>query len=274
MVKYKNFGANGPNISEIGMGTYYDPFWIIASRLNWLRGKQSKVEAIRAGIEKGINLIDTAELYGSEPIVAEAIKGLNREKLFITTKILPNHLKHDAFMKSLESSLKRLNTEYVDLYLIHWRASADRIKEAMASMEMARENGLIKMIGVSNFNLQQIKDARHFLKKNDISAVQLEYNVLNRKPEADILPYCEKEGIAFMAYYPLAHGKLVKNNTIFKISQETGLSPAQLALKWLLRNPIVFPIPRASKIKHVIENAETSDLEVDEKILDKISLLS
>ncbi|MEM4092964.1 MAG: aldo/keto reductase, partial [Conexivisphaerales archaeon] len=99
---------------------------------------------------------------------------------------------------------------------------------------------------------------------------QLEYNIFNRKPEIDILPYCEKENIAFMAYYPLAHGKLVSNKRLSEIAMNIGLSPAQLALKWLLRKTVVFPIPRASKEQHVVENVMASDLEVDEKILDKI----
>ncbi|MEM3242717.1 MAG: aldo/keto reductase, partial [Conexivisphaerales archaeon] len=191
-------------------------------------------------------------------------------RLFISTKILPFHITSNAFMKSLKSSLTRLGTKYVDLYLVHWHTSDDRIKQAMNMMEEAYENGLIKMIGVSNFNLRQIQYARQCLKKNDIDAVQLEYNIFNRKPEIDILPYCEKENIAFMAYYPLAHGKLVSNKRLSEIAMNIGLSPAQLALKWLLRKTVVFPIPRASKEQHVVENVMASDLEVDEKILDKI----
>lgn len=268
MVKYKSFGPDGRKVSEIGIGTYYDPAWIIASRLHWIRDRQTKIDAIKAGVEKGVTLIDTAEIYGSEPLVAEAIKGYKREQLYISTKILPFHI--NTFLRSLESSLTKLGTKYVDLYLIHWHTSDDKIKQAMHAMEEAVESGLIKMIGVSNFDLRQIQYARQCLKKNSIAAVQLQYNIFSREPEKEIIPYCEKENIAFMAYYPLAHGKLVSNKLLNEIAKETGLSPAQLALKWLLRKPVVFPIPRASRAKHVIENIMASDLELDEKNLNKM----
>ncbi|MCL4343549.1 MAG: aldo/keto reductase [Nitrososphaerota archaeon] len=268
MVKYKTFGPDGRKVSEIGIGTYYDPAWIAWSRLHWLRGRREKVKAIRAGLENGCNMIDTAEIYGSEPLVREAIKGHDREQLFISTKILPFHI--GSFMKSLESSLDRLGTKYVDLYLIHWRTGEGRIRQAMSAMEEAHESGLIKMIGVSNFDLGQTQFARQCLKKNTISAVQLEYNIFNRRAEKDILPYCEKENIAFMAYYPLAHGKLVGNEALGRIARDAGVTPAQLALKWLLRKQAVFPIPRASREQHVVENIRASDLEVDEKMLDKV----
>jgi len=273
LIKYKKFGNSVKKVSEIGMGTYYDPLWILTSRFKWLRGKDDKLNALKAGIDSGINLIDTAELYGSEPIVAEAINGYDREELFISTKILPYHLKGDKLLKSLESSLRRLGTKYVDVYLIHWHADEEKIREAMVTMEKALEMGLIKMIGLSNFNLTQIESARHYLKKNDIGAVQLEYNIFNRKAENDILPFCEKNNIAFMAYYPLAHGKLTNNAVIIEIAKEIGVTPAQLALKWLLKNPSVFPIPRASKIYHVLENSRVSDFELDQNQLSKLNLL-
>jgi len=273
LVKYRKFGNSIKKVSEIGMGTYYDPLWILASRFKWLRGKDDKIKALKAGVESGVNLIDTAELYGSEPIVAEAINGYNREELFISTKVLPYHLKGEVLLKSLKSSLKRLRTKYVDVYLIHWHASEEKIREAMLTMEEAMEMGLIRMIGLSNFNLIQIESARHYLKKNDIGAVQLEYNIFNRKAENDILPFCEKNNIAFMAYYPLAHGKLTNNAALAKIAKEIGVTPAQIALKWLLRNPSVFPIPRASKVHHVLENSKVSDFELDQNQLNKLDLL-
>jgi diketogulonate reductase-like aldo/keto reductase len=119
-LKYKIFGNTGILVSEIGMGTYYDPLWILTARLGWYRGREEKIRAVRAGLNGGINLIDTAEIYGSEPIVAEAIKGWNRESLFIATKVWPTHLSYDNVIKSCYRSLERLGTSYIDLYQIHW----------------------------------------------------------------------------------------------------------------------------------------------------------
>ena len=269
-MKYKEFGNTGVKVSVIGMGTYYDPFWIVTAKLGWLRDAERKVQALKAGIEAGINLIDTAELYGSEPLVGRAIKGYEREKVFVSTKVLPIHLKKDKLFKSLERSLERLGTKYVDLYLIHFPGRSESNREALLSMEEAIESGLIRFIGLSNFDLKGLEEARKTLRKNDVAAVQNNYNLYHRDPEKDLLPYCEKEKIAFMAYYPLAHGKLVKDSKLLELSKKFGVSPAQLALIWLLRWSSVFPIPRASRPEHVLENAKASEIEIPEKYLEQI----
>ncbi len=269
-MKYKEFGHTGIKTSSIGMGTYYDPLWIIASRLGLLRNAEQKIKSLKAGLEAGINLIDTAELYGSEPLVRKAIEGYEREKIFISTKVWPTHLKRDKLFKSLEKSLERLGTKYVDLYLIHFPGSSDSNKEALLAMEDAIASGLIKFIGLSNFSLKGIEEARKTLKKNDIIAIQNQYNILHREPEKDLLPYCEKEKIAFMAYYPLAHGKLTKDSKVLELSKKFNINPAQLALVWLLRWSSVFPIPRASRPEHVIEDAKAADVEIPYEILEKI----
>jgi diketogulonate reductase-like aldo/keto reductase len=274
----KRFGKNGPLVSEIGMGTYYDVSWIILSRLGIMRNKAKKIEAIKTGLIGGMNLIDTAEIYGSEPLVAEAIKEFNREEIFISTKVWPSHLSRDKFFKSLEGSLRRLNTKYVDLYLIHFPNKRIPISETMKAMEEAIEQGKILFIGVSNFNLKQIEEARNALSKHDITAVQLEYSLIKRDVERDILPYCQREGIAFMAYYPLGHGRLAKEKEKFEeISMKYGKTPSQIALRWLADKPYVFPIPRASNPIHVQENLEASGWKLsneDIKLLDKLFPLS
>jgi len=274
----KRFGKNGPLVSEIGMGTYYDVSWIILSRLGIMRNKAKKIEAIKTGLIGGMNLIDTAEIYGSEPLVAEAIKEFNREEIFISTKVWPSHLSRDKFFKSLEGSLRRLNTKYVDLYLIHFPNKRVPISETMKAMEEAIEQGKILFVGVSNFNLKQIEEARNALSKHDITAVQLEYSLIKRDVERDILPYCQREGIAFMAYYPLGHGRLAKvKEKLEEISMKYGKTPSQIALRWLADKPYVFPIPRASNPIHVQENLEASGWKLsdeDIKLLDKLFPLS
>jgi len=270
----KRFGKSGPLVSEIGMGTYYDVSWIILSRLGIMRNKAKKIEAIKTGLIGGMNLIDTAELYGSEPLVAEAIKEFNREEIFISTKVWPSHLRRDKFFKALEGSLRRLNTKYVDLYLIHFPNKKVPISETMKAMEEAIEQGKVLFIGLSNFNLKQIEEARNTLSRHDITAVQLEYSLLKRDVEKDILPYCQKEGIAFMAYYPLGHGRLAKEKKKFEeILTKYGKTPSQIALRWLADKPYVFPIPRASNPIHVQENLEASGWRLDDediKLLDKL----
>ncbi|HLI45826.1 MAG TPA: aldo/keto reductase, partial [Geobacterales bacterium] len=234
-------------------------------RIGILRGKNKKIEAIKTGLRGGINLIDTAELYGSEPLVAKAVSEFNREELFISTKVWPSHLKRDALLRALDNSLKRLNMKYVDLYLIHFPNPRIPIQETMRAMEEAVANGKVLYIGLSNFNLKQIEEARNALSKHDITAVQLEYSLLNRKIEKDILPYCQKEGIALMAYYPLGHGRLAKDKRKFEpFIKKYGKSQAQIALRWLADKYYVFPIPRASNPIHIEENLNASGWKLDE----------
>src|SRR5271169_1640738 len=142
------------------MGTYYDPQWIATAKtIGWRRGAKSKVEALKSGLDGGMNFIDTAEIYGSEPLVAEAIKGRKREDLFIATKVWSNHLGRDALVLALERSLRSLETPYVDLYQVHFPNTKVPIEETMAAMEEMKDKGKLLAIGVSNFSLQQTIDA-------------------------------------------------------------------------------------------------------------------
>ena len=164
----KIFGKTGASVSEIGMGTYYDPLWIATATLGWRRGAASKVEALRAGLDGGINLIDTAEIYRSESLVAKAIEGRKREELFIATKVWPNHLHRDALVAALERSLRHLSLSYVDLYQIHFYSSSIPLSETMAALEELKEKGKINSIGVSNFSLKQLIDANAALKRSEV----------------------------------------------------------------------------------------------------------
>ncbi len=254
-MEHKFFAKSGLRVSSVGMGTYYDPLWIVTAFLGWRRGAKQKVEAIRVGVELGINLIDTAEIYQSEPLVAKAISGFKRDDVFLATKVWSNHLKHDSLIRSLEASLKRLGVTYVDLYQVHFPNPRVPIAETMGAMEELVEKGRIRLIGISNFTLDQTVQAHHSLKKYELSSVQLEYNLINRRVEKDILPYCDKNGIALLAYYPLAHGRLASNPELMRIAAKYGKTPSQLALNYLASKPNVFPIPRASRAHHVRLNA-------------------
>jgi len=171
----KEFAKTGRKIPEIGMGTYYDPLWIASAFLGWKRGAIAKVEAIRAGIEKGVTFIDTAEIYRSEPLVSEAIKGTKREELFLASKVWTNHLRKDALVRAFDKSLKRLGTSYIDLYQVHWPNPRVPIRETMGAMEQLIGEGKLLYAGVSNFNIQQLAEAQSALPKSELSSVQLDY---------------------------------------------------------------------------------------------------
>lgn len=264
-MRTKTFGSGGAKVSEIGMGTYYDPLWIATAFAGWRRGASRKVGSLNAGLEGGINLIDTAEIYGSEPLVAEAIRGRKREDLFIATKVWSNHLRRDALVASLEKSLRRLGLDYVDLYQVHRPNSRVPISETMGAMEELKEKGKVLEIGVSNFSLKQLVEASQALRKSKIASNQVSYSLANRSIESDLLPHCEREGIAVLAYYPLGHGKLAKERRrLDALCRRVGKTPSQVALRWLASKENVIPIPRASRVEHVRENLDASDWEMSE----------
>lgn len=263
-MQLKEFGKTRLKVSEIGMGTYYDPFWIAAGYLGWRRGAASKIEAVRAGLDVGITLVDTAEIYRSEPLVAKAIAGLKRDEIFLATKVWSNHLESDDLTKAFDKSLERLGTSYIDLYQVHFPNSRVPIQETMSAMEKLVEQGKLMHIGVSNFNLDQLKEAQSALSKFELSSVQLDYSLVHRNVEKDILPYCDKEGIALLAYYPLGHGRLPSDSRLDSIGSRHGKTRAQVALQWLTGKTNVFPIPRASRSNHVRENSEASGWELSE----------
>jgi diketogulonate reductase-like aldo/keto reductase len=258
-MRLKDFAKTGRKVSEIGVGTYYDPAWIAGGFMGWRRGSASKVEAVRAGLGAGVTLVDTAEIYKSEPLVAEAIRGSKRDEIFLATKVSPSHLHRDALLKSFEGSLRRLGTSYIDLYQVHFPNSNVPIQETMGAMEELVRGGKLLHVGISNYSLKQMEEARAALPKTELSAVQLDYSLIHRDVERDILPYCDREGIALLAYFPLGHGKLVSNPKLDKVAGAHGKTRAQVALRWLAQKPNVFPIPRASSSAHVLENVGGSD---------------
>jgi len=253
------FGRSGVKVSAVGMGTYYDPAWIVLSRLGILRSRRLKVQALRLGLENGINLIDTAEIYGSEPIVAEAIRGFNRDELFIATKVWPTHLKYNSVIKAARNSARRLGVRYIDLYQVHFPNRRVPITETMRAMEHLVDEGLIRFIGLSNFNLNQVIEAQGALKKYEVVSLQMPYSLIDRRIEADIIPYAKRENLAILCYYPLGHGRLIREfprDLVEMVSRNHGpRTPAQIALNWIItKHENAFPIPRASNPMHVREN--------------------
>jgi len=229
------------------------------------------IYAIKTAIELGITHIDTAEMYGhghAEELVGEAIKDFNRETLFITTKVSPENLRYNDVIASAKESLKRLKTEYIDLYLIHVPNPKIPIQETMKALNFLYEQKLIRFIGVSNFSVKQIKEAQKS-SQNKIVANQIEYSLLIRNEgneyisnmESKVIPYCQENNIMVIAYRPLARGKLTKPG--FKILDELAKkynkTQAQIAINWLISKKKVITIPKSTRIEHLKENLGALD---------------
>ncbi len=224
------------------------------------------VEALRFGLDLGMSLIDTAEMYGaghSEEVVSRSLEG-RRDLPFLASKVSPNHFAYDDVIRSARMSLKRLGVKQIDLYQLHWPNPRISITETMKAMEKLVNDGLVKHIGVSNFSVQQMKEARQALSKQQVVSNQVEYSLLERSVESDIVPYCEREEITVIAYSPLAQGKIPRGRsgpftTLDQVASKLERSRNQVALSWLLHDDSVVVIPKAVKVEHLKENAEVGE---------------
>lgn len=275
---YREFARTGFKASVVGMGTYYDFGWILRSSITRKMPMEAMIlESLKAGLDKGINLIDTAEIYRSEPVIAKAIDGLDRESLFIASKVFPTHYRREKLIRSCERSLKRLKTDYIDLYQLHFPSRFVPMSEVIGAMEELVDRGMIRNIGISNFSYSGMLEAEGALKRHKLMSTQMHYNLSHRKVEKDILPHCEKSGIALIPYYPLGHGKLAGDGAPLKtaageIAEKHGLKTnAQIALNYLVsRSPCIFPIPRARTPEHVAENAEVGGSLFDKEEIERL----
>ena len=252
----KILGKSEVKIPGIGMGTWGIGGWGAPDTSR----DEEAVEALQRGIQLGMWLIDTAEIYGrghSEELVGKAIRDFARDQVFIVSKVDSNHLRHDDLIQACQRSLYRLQTDYIDLYLVHSPNYRIPLKETMTSMEELVKQGMTRFIGVSNFPLNLMKEAQSYLAKTDIQANQVKYNLKCRYDERDLLPYCQKEGITLMAYTPLEEGSLAINQILKDAGQAYGKTATQMALNWLICQDNVVTIPKAINTKHLEENAET-----------------
>lgn len=215
------------------------------------------IEAIQYAIKLGMTHIDTAEMYAqghSEELVGQAIKNFPRKNIFLTTKVHPSHLRHDDVLAACHNSLRRLQTDYIDLYLIHWPNPDIPLAESLKAMDKLVQQGLTKAIGVSNFDVDLLKEAQN-LSQNKIVADQVEYSLVNREPEEELLPYCQKNNILLTAYTPLKG--VVRNvpKIVEEIAQKHNKTPAQIALNYLISQNNVIAIPMSGKKEHIKDNA-------------------
>lgn len=252
-MEYKNINPN-VKIPVLGLGTWrmgggFKPDYSEDKRF---------IEVINYAISQGVTHIDTAELYGAghaEELVGVAIKGVTRQKIFITTKISPHNLiTQGQIRKHAEASLKRLGTEYLDLYLIHWSNPLVLMENVMAAFDSLVAERLVRFIGVSNFSKKQLQNAQKYA-KNKIVTNQVEYSLLCRDPERDLLAFCQKENVILTAYTPLANGKLAQKgyDALDKVAAKYKKTPAQVALRWLIEKPEVIVIPKSSSKEHINE---------------------
>ncbi len=247
---------NGFKLPLYGIGTWY--VGGDAGKINHAYDK-ADINALKTAIDMGVTHIDTAELYArghAEELIGESIKGYDREKLFITSKVKPENFSYNNIIKSARESIKRLNSKYLDLYLLHSYNPLISIKETMRGMDKLKSDGLIKNIGVSNFSIEKLEKAQNET-KNKIVVNQVLYNLTSRFPEdSGLLQYCQKNDIMIIAYTPVHRGIYNKNQIIIldKIAKKYDKAYSQIAINWLISQNNVVTISKTRNIEHLKEN--------------------
>jgi diketogulonate reductase-like aldo/keto reductase len=251
-MELKELGDSGVMVPEIGVGTW-----------KYTGG----IKPLRRGIALGAFLIDTAEMYRTEDVVGQAVTG-SRDRVFIATKVLSSHLRYDQVMQAAESSLRHLGTDYIDLYQIHWPNSSVPIKETMRAMEALVDSGQVRYIGVSNFSVKELEEARAAMTRYPLVSNQVLYNLKRRGIEKDLLPYCQRNHITVIAYTPLADGSLTtRTQALQEVADEVGKTPAQVALNWCISHPNVIVIPKSNNLARIEENCGASGWRLSEEQL-------
>jgi diketogulonate reductase-like aldo/keto reductase len=232
-----------------------------------------EVQALRIGLDLGMSLIDTAEMYANgdaEKLVGEAIAG-RREHVFLVSKVLPSNATRTGTAHACERSLRRLQTDRLDLYLLHWRERVP-LGETIGAFETLVRHGKIRYWGVSNFDISDMNEVESLPGGNAVATDQVLYNLMRRGIEYDLLPWCRSHGIPIMAYSPVEQGRLLERSSLRTIAKQHGATPAQVALAWVLRQDKVIAIPRAGIAEHVRQNRAAIDLALtseDLAILDR-----
>lgn len=249
-MRARKFGPTGVDVPVIGQGTWQ------------LKDKKAAAEALRVGIELGMTHIDTAELYrGSEETIAPLIEG-RRDDIFLVSKVLPHHASYEGTLKACEASLARLGVDHLDVYLQHWTDDSYPISETMRAMGELIDQGKIRWAGVSNFDVDELEEAKSALGKHKLACDQVLYHLGERGIESDILPWCKRNGVAVVGYSPFGSqggfpAPTSKGGKVLgEIAKKLGKTPRQVALAFLTRDDVVFTIPKSEKVEHTRDNAE------------------
>ncbi|HWY76535.1 MAG TPA: aldo/keto reductase [Verrucomicrobiae bacterium] len=245
----------GEFVPALGLGT-----WRLGENPS---ARQEEIAALRLGIERGATLIDTAEMYGdgsSEELVCEAVRG-RREQIFLVTKVLPRNASRKGTLAACEASLRRLGTDRIDLYLLHWRGSVPLAETVEAFLQL-KQAGKIRYFGVSNFDADDMKELWSIPGGSDAQTDQVLYNLSRRGIEWDLLPALRKPGIPLMAYSPIEQASLVRDSRLMRFADRHGMTPAQAALAWLLAKPDVIVIPKSGQRERMEENLGALEVEL------------
>lgn len=233
--------------------------------------------ALRAAFELGYRHLDTAEMYAgghTEELIAQALEGYRREDFFITSKVMPGHLRYHQVLEACRGSLRRLRTDYLDLYLIHWPDSGVPLEETMRAMVDLHRQGLVRYIGVSNFDLDLLRQAQA-LSPVPLATNQVPYSLYHREYVRNgVLAYCQEHNILLTAYTPVKDARPAAAQAVSRLAEKYGASPVQIALYWLVRQPGVITIPMSLNPAHLKENLETLELEIDPADLETLDRLA
>ena len=263
-MEFKELGKTGVMLPEVGLGT-------------WLY--EGGEEPLRTGVRLGAYHIDTAEMYGTEGIVGRAVRDI-REQVFIGTKLLSNHLRHDDVLRAAEDSLKRLNTSWIDLYQIHFPNPRVPIKETMKAMEQLVDEKVVRYLGVSNFSRSELEQACGAMRNHPIVANQVMYNLKKRAIETELIPFCERYDITIMAHTPLADGSIAINSdsnlslgfqVLEQVALEADRTPAQIALAWCIAHTNVITIPKSNTEKRIMENCAASGWKLSKNQMSRLN---
>ncbi|MBA1156445.1 aldo/keto reductase [Microvirga mediterraneensis] len=253
----------GEAVPALGQGT-----WQMAETAS---RREREIDALRLGVELGMTLIDTAEMYGegtAEQLVAEALAG-QRDRLFLVSKVYPHNASRQGVMQACERSLRRLKTERLDLYLLHWRGGVP-LEETVAGFEELRRAGKIRHWGVSNFDTDDMEELFAIPEGANCVTNQVLYNVSRRGPEFDLIPWMQNHRMPLMAYSPIEQGRLPDSSVLERIAKKHGASPFQIALAWVLHQPNVIAIPKASSAHHVRDNHRALEIRLESDDLEAI----
>ncbi len=247
--------AGGESIPALGIGT-----WNMGGKANT---RADEMAALQMAVDLGMTVVDTAEMYGdgaAEELVAAALAH-RRDEIFLVSKVLPQHASRRGTIAACEASLRRLKTDRLDLYLLHWRGGVplDEMLDALATLQ---RDGKIRHLGVSNFDVEDMEEATGLAKRAHVwvATNQVLYNLTRRGIEYDLLPWCRDRGIPVMAYSPLEQGRLNGRKALRAVSARLGATPAQVALAWVLRAPGVIAIPKSGRPERVRENRAAVDI--------------
>lgn len=238
---------SGEQVPVLGQGT-----WHMGEDRN---RRANEIAALKLGIDLGMTLIDTAEMYGSggaEEVTREAIAG-QRDKIFLVSKVLPSHASRTGVVEACEASLRRLGTDRIDLYLLHWRGSTP-LAETVGAFETLKRDGKIRYWGVSNFDTDDLEELRGIEGGEMAQTNQILYNLTSRGIEYDLLPWSQERGVPLMAYSPVGQGGLDQDRRLKGIAERHGATPTQIALAWVLRQKGILAIPKAVEPDHIRQN--------------------